>query len=576
MKALSKERSRRYDSATRLAEDVERHLDSEAVEARPPSFTYQLSRLYQRHQSLFLSLSLLLVFLIVSLCGVTTLYYKQMLADIGRKKAIRQYEDSLGELSDQLFGDTMELILSGESKTARKTLSHLESLPLNTTARKIQLCKALIKVFGTDDERRQANEELIQLDSESSDLVSRSLLLSSYIAVGNEWDYFHRTHELQEFSPQTFEDYLFRGYAYAWALPDKAIADLQFAVEKRRSSGIARALLADALQRQSQDRPDSQSAIHHAQSAVRHAEVAAEILPRENKLSIISRLDAYTGIIELNARLNFELDHSEVLRWEEKLGSLLHESLRLGSEYDSRVHRAQLDALNVADRREIEIANASRMQIVALPEHVSPTADVIINLLQLHYKEGELQACKQLITNYESTVSGINEISFLPGIELDLRNGRSIEQIRREVEDRARKRKDVYISLGAIGDWQLLCLIGNRKFAQQRAARLLDFVVRQQDTLPAAKQVIPIAKRMAGSDELSDSEILSEITLDEARVNATYWLGIDHLSRNEREEAQECFKQTMECGRFRMWAYKWAWIFHARLEDPKWLPWIKE
>ncbi|TWU41021.1 serine/threonine protein kinase [Novipirellula artificiosorum] len=38
MKTLEKDRGRRYDSASGLADDVERHLNNETVEARPPSF----------------------------------------------------------------------------------------------------------------------------------------------------------------------------------------------------------------------------------------------------------------------------------------------------------------------------------------------------------------------------------------------------------------------------------------------------------------------------------------------------------------------------------------------------------
>ena len=44
MKAIEKERNRRYDSANDFADDVERFLANEAVEARPPSFSYRLRK----------------------------------------------------------------------------------------------------------------------------------------------------------------------------------------------------------------------------------------------------------------------------------------------------------------------------------------------------------------------------------------------------------------------------------------------------------------------------------------------------------------------------------------------------
>jgi len=51
MKSLDKDRNRRYDSANGLLHDIERFLRDEPVEAGPPTFAYQLSKLYRRHQA---------------------------------------------------------------------------------------------------------------------------------------------------------------------------------------------------------------------------------------------------------------------------------------------------------------------------------------------------------------------------------------------------------------------------------------------------------------------------------------------------------------------------------------------
>jgi serine/threonine protein kinase len=51
MKALDKERSRRYETANGLARDVERYLNDEAVEASPPSSIYRLRKLLRKHRT---------------------------------------------------------------------------------------------------------------------------------------------------------------------------------------------------------------------------------------------------------------------------------------------------------------------------------------------------------------------------------------------------------------------------------------------------------------------------------------------------------------------------------------------
>ncbi len=55
MKCLEKDRSRRYDSASGLARDLERYLTGEPVLARPPSTSYRLGKFVQRHRAAVLA-----------------------------------------------------------------------------------------------------------------------------------------------------------------------------------------------------------------------------------------------------------------------------------------------------------------------------------------------------------------------------------------------------------------------------------------------------------------------------------------------------------------------------------------
>lgn len=55
MKALEKDRSRRYETANALATEVERFLDNETVTARPPSWSYRLTKLVRRNRVVFIA-----------------------------------------------------------------------------------------------------------------------------------------------------------------------------------------------------------------------------------------------------------------------------------------------------------------------------------------------------------------------------------------------------------------------------------------------------------------------------------------------------------------------------------------
>jgi non-specific serine/threonine protein kinase/serine/threonine-protein kinase len=67
MKALEKDRNRRYETANGLAADVRRYLNDEPVQACPPSAWYRLSKAARRHRAAFVTTALVLSALVVGL-----------------------------------------------------------------------------------------------------------------------------------------------------------------------------------------------------------------------------------------------------------------------------------------------------------------------------------------------------------------------------------------------------------------------------------------------------------------------------------------------------------------------------
>jgi serine/threonine protein kinase/tetratricopeptide (TPR) repeat protein len=71
MKALEKDRDRRYDTANELARDVRRYLDGDPVEAGPPSTAYRLRRYARKHRTVFAMAATIAAVLLVA-TAVTT------------------------------------------------------------------------------------------------------------------------------------------------------------------------------------------------------------------------------------------------------------------------------------------------------------------------------------------------------------------------------------------------------------------------------------------------------------------------------------------------------------------------
>ncbi len=91
MKALEKDRSRRYETASAFARDIERYLDNEPVEASPPSHLYRLGKLAQQYRSI-VGVSTLIFAVLVAATGISLWYAArakaaQTVADQEREKA---------------------------------------------------------------------------------------------------------------------------------------------------------------------------------------------------------------------------------------------------------------------------------------------------------------------------------------------------------------------------------------------------------------------------------------------------------------------------------------------------------
>ena len=71
MKALAKERERRYASAVGLADDVERYLNHEPVSAGPPTAAYRLRKFVRRNRVQVAAAALVLLALVLGVVGTT-------------------------------------------------------------------------------------------------------------------------------------------------------------------------------------------------------------------------------------------------------------------------------------------------------------------------------------------------------------------------------------------------------------------------------------------------------------------------------------------------------------------------
>ena len=89
MKCLEKDRARRYDTANGLALDIARHLNDEAVTARPPTVAYRFQKAWRRNKLVYAAAGLVVASLII---GISLSVWQAWEAETarGRESALRE------------------------------------------------------------------------------------------------------------------------------------------------------------------------------------------------------------------------------------------------------------------------------------------------------------------------------------------------------------------------------------------------------------------------------------------------------------------------------------------------------
>jgi tetratricopeptide (TPR) repeat protein len=100
MKALEKDRTRRFETASELAMDVERFLRNEAVEARPPSSVYRLQKLVRRNRTVFVAVGAVAAALVLGL-GLSLYLFVQERHALRRALAAEKQQAALREQAER-------------------------------------------------------------------------------------------------------------------------------------------------------------------------------------------------------------------------------------------------------------------------------------------------------------------------------------------------------------------------------------------------------------------------------------------------------------------------------------------
>ncbi|MEM0927046.1 MAG: serine/threonine-protein kinase, partial [Planctomycetota bacterium] len=128
IKALEKDRNRRYETPVALADDVQRFLDSEAITARPPSLGYQFQKSFRKYRARYVAACTIAGLLIAGLAGTGTQWYRAIVAEGVAKQETERTKDALKEVETQrdLATENEQLAKRNEERATAKAVEATE------------------------------------------------------------------------------------------------------------------------------------------------------------------------------------------------------------------------------------------------------------------------------------------------------------------------------------------------------------------------------------------------------------------------------------------------------------------
>jgi eukaryotic-like serine/threonine-protein kinase len=148
MKALEKERSRRYGSPSELSADIQRYLNNEPVLAGPPSTTYRAGKFVRRHR-FGVGVAVAAVILLVAFAVTMGLQARRIAKERDRANREAAASERVADFMTQMFKVSDPGLARGNSITAREILDKASNEIDPGLANDPQLQARMMSVMGT-------------------------------------------------------------------------------------------------------------------------------------------------------------------------------------------------------------------------------------------------------------------------------------------------------------------------------------------------------------------------------------------------------------------------------------------
>jgi serine/threonine protein kinase/Tfp pilus assembly protein PilF len=551
LKALEKDPDCRYQSAKELADDLRRYANRFAIAARRTGPLARLVKWVRRRPGLAGAL-------VLGLLGVLAAAFFAYAAHAQKQRLlaeqVRREQEVVEEKRQSALEKALVAAIGGNFAAADRAVDEAELLGASPT--QVHALRGQVALDRGDVKLAlQHLEQAVKLSPES--VAARALLARAYDAAGHWKSFLQTWHELEELSPVSPEDYLFKARTQTKRDPVRGLVSAEEAVHRLPGSSIARLALAEG---------QAYYAMHTAQPgdvelAVRYADTAKDMLPgNPTALAISLRAHLVAAIVygETKAPDRRQLALEQARRDVEALGesTTSPEGRRLRLEYFDFISEEQSDAL----LRECRLAREK-----------TNYPQIAENCGGYLYRLGKFEEARDTLEQVLPQVKGLTRFHVVRGFVLaELPDGQA--KALAAYESASREAETLLEPVETMNPHLILRLFGRNRQAVEACRQLRDRL--QRPTAWRSEWYKKLLDYDCG--DLSPDQLLQAAgPFRSNQCEATFHIAMTKLAEGDREGPRTDFRQCLATGVLPYFEYRWSRAFLARMEaNPAWPPWI--
>jgi tetratricopeptide (TPR) repeat protein len=550
MKALEKDRNRRYESASALADDVQRYFEDVPVQARSPSAWYRLRKFSRRNKRGLVTAGLIGVVLLAA--GMFA-YRSHRLQGERLAEQQRHAEQLVGEKRRNALEKATLVAMSGDLVAAEKAIAEAELV--GASAGQVRMLRGQVAYYR--HEHRESIGHLEQAVRLLPDSVSaRSLLASAYVMSMYRLKSVQVLREIEQLTAVTPEDFLFKGLAQSFHDPELGLKTLEEALRRPDAtsthSTVARSIRGGVYSRLALQTSD----LAAAEQAIEHVSAVKAMMP-SNPHALIS--SGYTHLVAV--QLLGEAGHEErrravLVQAERDAGALARFPTHPGAVF------WRYQYLSYVGQEDAALAELAR--ISEQTGHIG----VITSFARELYRRGEYQRAAEFLDRRKSDPGNTSTVHIARGFVLA------------ELPDGPARALEAYKDAAALGPTgqitqfgpETILLLLGRKAEAVAVCR----EARRQAVLPPPEAEGRYWVMDYGSELITADELLQAAGRSRGRRSfCHYRIALQLLADGDRAGAREHFRRCVAANFVFAAAHGWAKAFLARMEqDPAWPPWI--